>query len=53
MAFLPSIQEKVLQNLQYTAKPDAEKYALSPKLVSVIGVRQMRSKKKGKGLELG
>jgi len=53
MAFPPSIQEKVLQNLQYTAKLATEKYALCPKLISLIGVRPMRKKKKGKGLELG
>lgn len=48
-----NIQEKVLQNLQYTAKLARKTYALCPKLVRVIGVRQMRTKKKGKGLALG
>lgn len=53
MAFLPSTEEKVLQNLQDIAKLPTEKSALYPKLVRVIGVGQIRITKKGKGLKLG
>lgn len=50
---ISSIQEKVLQNLQYTDKLATEKHVLCPELARVIGVSQMRTKKEGKGLELG
>lgn len=53
MTFLPSNQENVLQNLQYAAKLASEKCGLCPKLLRVMARRQMRTKKKGKGLQLG